>query len=254
LSLGPLHKPIPITEVVSESENYEPVVLFINEESLNRSPQISIKFKNHEVAVAILDSGSEVNLISQEIFDKLNEAGIEVLTLPVQGINLVTAFDKRSKRVRMQALLEFHIGNEPFEAVFLVAPQLNSDVILGCNFMREHGMQLRFDSGMLEYVRQGQTKRQAFEIQKAKERGEVHFEEVEIVSERCTEKKHECSLGFVENITGSVVETLRPRTDKELDFELTKKADATCYSVDKYEVVAQEKHSNVDPREYRRKF
>jgi hypothetical protein len=59
------------------------VVLFINEENLSRSPQIKIKFKKYEyeVAVAILDSSSEVNLISQESFDKLNEAGIEVLKL-----------------------------------------------------------------------------------------------------------------------------------------------------------------------------
>jgi hypothetical protein len=119
--------------------------------------------------------------------------------------------------------------------------------------MREHGMQLRFDSGMLEYVRQGQTKSQAFEIQKAKKRGEVQFEEVKRVSERCIEKNHESSSGFVENVTGSVVETLHPSTDKELGSELTKKADVTCYSIDTYKVSAQEKHSNVDPRDLQEK-
>jgi hypothetical protein len=220
---------------------------------LNRSPQISIKFKNHEVAVAILDSGSEVNLISQESFEKLKEARIEVLTLTVQGINLVTAFGKRSKKVRLQALLEFSIGNEPFEAVFLVAPQLNSDVILGCNFMREHGMKLRFDLGMLEFVCQGQTKSQAFEIQETEKSGEVQFRGIEIVSEHCTEENHESSLDLVENVTGSVVKILRPRTDKEFDLKLAKKADVTCYSIDKCEVQAPEKHSNVDPRDIQEK-
>jgi hypothetical protein len=216
-------------------------VLFINEENLSKSPQIKIAFQNHEVAVAILDLGSEVNLISQESFDKLNEAGIEVLTLPVQGINLVTAFGKRSKKVRLQALLGFSIGNEPFEAVFLVAPQLTSDVILGCNFMREHGMQLRYDSGILEFVRQGQTKRQAFEIPEIKE--------VERISERCIEKNYEGSLDSVEIVTGSVVKFLRPHTDKELDSELGEEADVTCCSVDKCEVQAPKKHSDVDPRD-----
>jgi hypothetical protein len=33
LSLGPLNKLMPITEVASESGNFQPVVLFINEET-----------------------------------------------------------------------------------------------------------------------------------------------------------------------------------------------------------------------------
>ena len=48
-------------------------------------------------------------------------------------------------------LTEFNIEDETFEAVFLVAPQLNCDVILGCSFLKEHSIQLCFDSGKLEY-------------------------------------------------------------------------------------------------------
>jgi hypothetical protein len=75
--------------------------LFINEKNLSKSPQITIKFENKEDAVALLDSGSEVNLISQDKFDKLKKARIEVLTLPVQGINLLTAFGKKSKGIKL---------------------------------------------------------------------------------------------------------------------------------------------------------
>jgi hypothetical protein len=78
-------------------------------------------------------------------------------------------------------------------------------------------------------------------------------QEVEIASESCIKENHESSSGFVENVTGSVVETLRPLTDKELDSELPKKADVTGYPKDKHEVEVQEKPSNVDPRDLQEK-
>jgi hypothetical protein len=68
--------------------------------------------------MAILDSGSEINLISQEVFDKLSECTNDLLTLPVQGIHLVTASAKRSQKIKSQVLLEFYIGQDLFEAVF----------------------------------------------------------------------------------------------------------------------------------------
>jgi hypothetical protein len=141
-----------------------PVILFINEENISKSPQIVIKFEDKVAATAMLDSGSEVNLISQNKFDQLQKAGMNALTLPVQGINLVTAFGKRSKSIKLQLLIEFNIEDEDFEVVFLVAPQLNCDVILGCNFLKEYGIQLCFDTERINYVRQGEVKSFRFEI------------------------------------------------------------------------------------------
>jgi hypothetical protein len=164
--------------------------LFINDANISKSPQIAIKFENKEVAVAMLDSGSEANLISQDKFDQLKKAGIEVLTLPVQGINLVTAFGKRSKSIKLQLLTEFTIGKEMFEAVFLVAPQLNCDVILGCNFLKEYSIQLCFDTERIEYVRHGQTKSFKFEILDDKTYKEGQTNDVTVTSNGVTEEKH----------------------------------------------------------------
>jgi hypothetical protein len=118
LNLGPSDQSVPRNQNDPENDRYDLVVLFINEANIHKSPQIAIKFEDKEVAVAMLDFGSEVNLISQDKLDQLKKAGIEVLTLPVQGINLVTAFGKRSKSIKLQLLTEFTIGKEMFEAVF----------------------------------------------------------------------------------------------------------------------------------------
>jgi hypothetical protein len=47
-------------------------------------------------------------------------------------------------------------------AIFLVSPQLNDDSILGCQFLREHGVSINFGSEMFEYVRNGVTRARAF--------------------------------------------------------------------------------------------
>jgi hypothetical protein len=56
------------------------------------------------------------------------------------------------------------VGEDLFEAVFFISPQLSNDVILGCNFLKEYKMHLHFDSETLEYVRDGTIKRHVFTI------------------------------------------------------------------------------------------
>jgi hypothetical protein len=92
----------------------------------------------------------------------LIETGLPVPTLPVQGVVLVTAFGRRSKRIRRQALIEFSIGRDVFETIVLVAPQLNNDAILCCQFLTEHGVTINFHSETFTYVRHGEIREQTF--------------------------------------------------------------------------------------------
>ena len=137
------------------------LVLFINEANLANSPQVEIRVKECRFT-AILHSGSEVNLLSERAYEKLIGTGLAILTLPVEGVILVTAFGGRSKRIRQQALVEFSIGQDVFETIFLVSPQLNNDAILGCQFLREHGVTIDFSSDTFSYVRDGETRRRTF--------------------------------------------------------------------------------------------
>lgn len=103
------------------------IVFFINETTLGQSPQIAIMVTNKILIHAIIDSGSEVNLISEAIYEKLITAGIKLLILPVENVVLVTAFGRKSKRIRQQVLIEFRMGSDQFESVFLISSQLKSD-------------------------------------------------------------------------------------------------------------------------------
>jgi hypothetical protein len=143
-------------------ENTDCVVLFINESKLGHSPHIKIKISNKIVLNAILDSGSEVNLLSEEIYGELSESGFDIPVLPVENIVLVPAFGRKSKRIRQQALINFTVGHDSFESVFLISSQLTNEAIIGCQFLMEYGVRINFDSGTFSYVRKGTLKEQAF--------------------------------------------------------------------------------------------
>jgi hypothetical protein len=138
------------------------VVYFINETSLYQSPLLEVKVENKFVIHAILDSGSEANIISQNVYERLTRAGAKILTLPVQRVVLVTAFGRKSNRIRVQAFVEFTVGNDQFECVFMVSSELRGDAIIGCQFMREHGMCIDFSRGLISYVKGDELKMHKF--------------------------------------------------------------------------------------------
>jgi hypothetical protein len=143
-----------------EEENY--IVYFINENRLGQSPLVEIRVKNKFPIHAILDSGSEVNLISQDVYEKLTTAGVNIPVLPVENIVLVTAFGRKSNRIRIQAYVEFTIGTDSFEQVFLVSSQLKNEMIIGCQFLKEFGICIDFCKGAISYVRHGVQREHEF--------------------------------------------------------------------------------------------
>jgi hypothetical protein len=49
---------------------------------------------------------------------RLVNTGAAVPTLPLENVVLITAFGKRSERIKSQALIEFEIGEELIEGAF----------------------------------------------------------------------------------------------------------------------------------------
>jgi hypothetical protein len=78
-------------------------------------------------------------LIADKIYDQLIDAGMTIPVLPLENVALVSAFGTRTRRIKKQALLEFCIGEDRFESVFLISPQLINPAILDASFAREYG-------------------------------------------------------------------------------------------------------------------
>jgi hypothetical protein len=138
------------------AENSELLVFYtrINEANLNSCPHIDIVFGS-ETVDSILDTGSEVSLLSENLYDRLILAGLPAHEISVPNTVLVTAFGNRTKRIRKQVYLQFTIGEDVFEGMFLVSQQLISSVILGCDFAVDYKVTIDFDSRCFAYERDG---------------------------------------------------------------------------------------------------
>jgi hypothetical protein len=92
-------------------------------------------------------------LIAEKVYDQLIGAGMTIPVLPLENVALVSAFRTRTRRIKKQALLEFCIGGDRFESVFLISPQLINPAILGASFARDYGIVIDFGSKCFYYER-----------------------------------------------------------------------------------------------------
>jgi hypothetical protein len=77
---------------------YELTVFYTNEANLNYSPRVEIRFGNH-VVDCYIDSGSEVSLIYEKLYNQLVLEGLP--TYEIGSKNAVfTAFGNRKKRLK----------------------------------------------------------------------------------------------------------------------------------------------------------
>jgi predicted aspartyl protease len=117
--------------------------LYIAECKRQECPKLRIRIGGEEVS-ALLDTGCELSVLNEQLYNKLRLLGLNCLELPTQHLNLISAFNERSKIIQMQALLEIQIGDSTLDQVVLLSPQLLTDTILGLDFMIDHAAELSF--------------------------------------------------------------------------------------------------------------
>jgi hypothetical protein len=117
--------------------------LFIAEDKLQECPKVKVTFGNEEIT-SISDTGCELCLMSQELYNKLRSNGMKNLELPVQNMNLVSAFSDKARKVRTQAMLTLKIGEETVDQTFLIAPRLMTQVLIGVDFCVRNKVTISF--------------------------------------------------------------------------------------------------------------
>jgi hypothetical protein len=101
-----------------------------NESNLHKCPHVKLSIAEQKL-IDILDTGAEATLMSEHLFESLTNREVKFLSIPVVKCVLHSAFGKKSKRIKTQALVEFKLGNEIYEQVALIAPDLVVDMLLG---------------------------------------------------------------------------------------------------------------------------
>jgi hypothetical protein len=139
----------------SPDEKEEIIVQFIHDTKLNKCPHITIKFGNKKVK-ALMDSGSQVSLLSREICEELTESGYPTLKIPLQSTVLTTAFRNKSRRIRLQGLLDFSISSDTYEHIFLISLNLLTPVILGADFLYDNRVSIDSEDEFIKTEKKGQ--------------------------------------------------------------------------------------------------
>jgi RNase H-fold protein (predicted Holliday junction resolvase) len=147
----------------------DPSICFIYENKSTKCPEINITFNNKICLKAIIDSGSEVNLISERAFEELTKTNSNIPILPVENVVLVTAFGKRSSKIKQQVLLEFTIEEDKFEGIFMISPQLNNELILGYQLLREYDIDINCGKDTISYFKNGIQRRILVPVQNTHE-------------------------------------------------------------------------------------
>lgn len=144
-------------EIEKTCETSDQLVYFINDNNLRGCPQLELNFAGKRIT-AVIDSGAEVSIVSEELFNELEQMGVKILHVPVINGVLISAWRTRSKKIKRQALIKFQVEKDNYEQVFMVAPNLLTHVILGANFLNENDALLNFREGCI-VMREGSVSR-----------------------------------------------------------------------------------------------
>jgi hypothetical protein len=83
-----------------DTENEGRYTPYFAEEKLQECPRITIKIGEEDVS-AILDIGCELTIMNENLYEKIKQRGNKYLELPAQHLTLVSAFNDKSRWVRL---------------------------------------------------------------------------------------------------------------------------------------------------------
>jgi hypothetical protein len=136
-------------------------MFYVNKEKLNSCPRVPICTGNQHTP-AVIDTGSHISLLAEELYYKLRSEGVEGLELGVQNAVLVSAFGNKTKRIRVQAMMPIRIDDIVVNHIFLISPQLLTPALLGVDFFRMNNIIINFPEQCFTLERYGNVSRHHF--------------------------------------------------------------------------------------------
>jgi hypothetical protein len=119
---------------------------YVNEQKIGSCTQVKFLIGSHQYS-AILDTGCEVSILSEQLYKELKLKGDESLELPTQNVIFVGAFSGKAHRARNQVFLILKFGDMHIEKLFLVTDHLLKPTLIGYDFCIANGVILYFQKG-----------------------------------------------------------------------------------------------------------
>jgi hypothetical protein len=97
----------------------------------------------------IIDTGSQVSVLSEETYHKVKFQSETPHELPVQSTVFISAFGNKTSRVKRQALIPFQINGDDFENNFFICPQLACPGLFGADFLYSYKFSIDLGAGRM---------------------------------------------------------------------------------------------------------
>jgi hypothetical protein len=88
---------------------------------------------------AVMDTGSQISLLTEEMDENLISEGLVSLVLGVQSAVLASAFGNKTKNIRLKAMKQIRV-----DEIFLISPQVLTQAVLGVDFCRMNNVFINF--------------------------------------------------------------------------------------------------------------
>lgn len=91
---------------------------------------------------ALVDTGAQVSAITKRVFDELNNAEIEMISIPIKKFNLKGAFNDRGNLVAYKIQVDINVNDSVVAQEFYVVDKLVYPMVLGYDFLKKHSAKL----------------------------------------------------------------------------------------------------------------
>ena len=92
----------------------------------------------------MIDIGSQISFLTEEMYHKLISEGLESLELGVQSAVLFSAFGNKTESIRVMAMMQIRVDEIVLDDIFLISPQLLTQALLGVDFCRNNNVIINF--------------------------------------------------------------------------------------------------------------
>lgn len=135
--------------------------------SNKKCPRLNILLNNIPVS-AIIDTGSELEAVSEGWFQENKRRLGHFEMLPLVNTVIRTAVNKSSKPIKKQILLHVKIGEIGEDVNFMVIPNLSHNCIIGINFLRLFRSVINMDNNTISFqatnIGDGGSEQQEFDM------------------------------------------------------------------------------------------
>lgn len=148
-----LHFVRAISHVIPKTMNS---VLKDHVKNLHRLPEVEVQLP-HRTLAALLDSGSEVTCIAEEIYLEMLHSGYPVPKLPVPTLCIRGAVGQKGCKVNLQVLIEISMLGQVCLLSCLVVPGLIKPLILGTDWLLQNAALLDYHHQELTFHLDGKS-------------------------------------------------------------------------------------------------